>query len=529
MKLQSYLAMLLLLGFSGACQDLDVDNVTDPDRAAALAEPAAVENLIASSWISVWNVGQDQTDAASRIVGYADEGTSNHRNLEEYAQEPRQLFPNSQVGDARFLVQAPWYEIYGGAANAMDGLSALEFDGVDLPPSPGAETVEAANARARAFAWLNHGILYGYLAMIFDQASTADLTTNLADPDALAYRPYPEVQQFAMTSLQEAIDIAETGPEFETPGAWMGGNAMTNDELVRLARSYMARLMVYTPRTPEERAAIDWVTVIDHIDNGIQEDVVVQMTSGGLNSGYFQFLQQVLAQRWSADYRLIGPADVSGRYEAWVDTPRDVRERITLISPDRRVVGEDVDGDTITHEPGKYFYWTDEAIGVGESAPYLNGRYKWYRYAEGVFPWEESPNPIMTVAEMNLIKAEGLLRMDMPGAAIPLINETRVANGELPPVTVDGVPGDLSTCVPRTQTGDACGDLMTAVHYERLIEGVGIDIWYTWLNRRGFGTLQEGTFLHLPIPAQELESFRLDVYSFGGGGEWSADADEAVQ
>lgn len=529
MKAIKFLSVFLLLGALGACEDLVVNNETDPDRRAVLAEPGAVQNLIASSWVSVWNVSQNQTGSAARIPGYADEMTSNHVELIDYTNEPRQSFPNSQVGAARFLAEAPWYESYEGAANAMDGLAAIEEFGLSLPTDEGATTVTASNDRSRAFAWLNHGTLYGYLALIFDQASTADLNTDLEDPTALEYRPYPDVQEFAITSLQRAIDIADAAPPFQTPAAWMGGVTLDNDGLARLANSYIARLLVYSARNPAERADVDWARVIEHVDAGIQEDITPVMTTGGLSSAYFQYLLQVLAQRWSADFRLIGPADVSGAYAAWIAAPREERDRFDIVTPDRRITGEDELGAPAPQEPGKYFRWTDEAINVGSTELYLHARYKWSRFNEGTFPWQEGPNPMVTVAEMDLLKAEALLRTGQPDAAATLINRTRVANGELPPVTAAGIPGDLSSCVPRTQDGTACGTLLDALHYERLIEGVGLDIWHTWLDRRGFGTLQVGTFQQLPVPARELESFGRDVYTFGGNLAFSADAVEAVR
>lgn len=516
---------VVLLGFTVGCQDLVVDNVTDPDRTAALSDAIAVQNLIASSWTSVWAVGQDQAGSADRIPGYADEGTANHRNLIDFATEPRGLFPNSQVGNTGPLVEAPWYEAYAGAANAMDGLRAYYENDISFPTDNGAATEEAANARAEAFAWLNHGILYGYLAMIFDQATIADMDTDFENEADLAYRPYPEVQAFAMNSLQNAIDVATAAPDFVTPASWTGGNPLDNDALIRVANSYMARLLVYTPRNPAERQAVNWSQVIQHVDDGIQNDFVVQMTTGGLNSRYFQFLMQILAQRWSADFRLIGPADTSGAYATWFAASQNQQVPFDVQTSDRRIAGP-----LGPQDPGLYFRWTDEAINVGSTDEYLHGRYKWERFGAGTtFPWAEAPNPVMTVAEMDLIKAEALLRTNDPDGAATLINITRVNNGGLPQVDASGVPGTLSSCVPRTQDGTACGTLMDALHHERLIEGVGLDVWLTWWNRRGFGTLQQGTFEQLPIPAEELESFGLDVYSFGGGGASSADADVTVQ
>lgn len=528
MKRSQLFSVLLLLLFGG-CQDLLVNNVTDPDRGAALSEAAAVQNLIASSWVSIWAVGQDQSGSAARILGYADEGTANHRELIDYASEPRGAFPNSQVGAARTLTEAPWYEIYAGAANAMDGLRAIQENQLQLPSGDGASSPAAANARAEAFAWFTHGVLYSYLGMIFDQASTADLTTDLTDPSQLGYRPYPEVQAFAIRSLEKVISLAEAAPSFRTPASWMGGVSVDNAGLARLAHSYIARSLVYTARNPAERQAVDWARVIRHIDAGIQEDFAVQMTTGGLNSAYLRYLMQFLAQRWAVDYRLIGPADVSGSYASWLATPEGAREPFVVVTADRRISGVDESGSLAPQEPGKYIRWTDAAIYVGTGDTYLQSDYKWYRFDEGEFPWREARNPLVTVDEMNLLRAEALLRTGDRAGAAELINLTRVGNGELPPVTAEGVPGDLSSCVPRTQDGSACGSLIDALHHERLIEGMGLDVWLTWLNRRGFGTLQEGTFEQLPVPARELQSFGLDVYTFGGGGIFSADADLTVQ
>jgi hypothetical protein len=114
---------------------------------------------------------------------------------------------------------------------------------------------------------------------------------------------------------------------------------------------------------------------------------------------------------------------------------------------------------------------------------------------------------------------------DLEGAA-QLINVTRtrpqtLRNGGqtfpgLPPVTASGVPQG-SGCVPRTDTG-ACGDLMVALRYERMIEGALLDAIRGYADSRGFGLLPDGTWLSAPVPGGELQIYGLPVYTNGGVG-----------
>jgi hypothetical protein len=128
----------------------------------------------------------------------------------------------------------------------------------------------------------------------------------------------------------------------------------------------------------------------------------------------------------------------------------------------------------------------------------------------------------MTVTEMNLLKAEALIRLGRADEAVPLINLSRVANGGLPPVTIDGPP-DEPGCVPRKLDG-SCGSLWDALRYEKRIEGAGVDATTAYFDARGWQTLVVNSFVHLPIPGAELETLQLPNYTFGGGLAGSAPA-----
>lgn len=135
--------------------------------------------------------------------------------------------------------------------------------------------------------------------------------------------------------------------------------------------------------------------------------------------------------------------------------------------------------------------------------------------------WRTGPLPIVTVAEMDLLRAEGLIRLGRAAEAADLINKTRVANGNLPPVTVDGVPGTAPACVPRKLNGE-CGSLWHALRYEKRIEGIGVDATASFADARGWGILVVNTPVHFPIPGNQLQLLQEPPYTTGGGHGGSA-------
>src|SRR3989304_896072 len=70
------------------------------------------------------------------------------------------------------------------------------------------------------------------------------------------------------------------------PNQWFVGYARTNQELIRLIHTYMARLMVYVARNPAERQAVDWNAVIQHIDLGLTSDFEVMGAVDIVESSY---------------------------------------------------------------------------------------------------------------------------------------------------------------------------------------------------------------------------------------------------
>ena len=169
--------------------------------------------------------------------------------------------------------------------------------------------------------------------------------------------------------------------------------------------------------------------------------------------------------------------------------------------------------------PGKYLGFNQSSIWAADRGTY---RWSWYYYLRSGAgeSYHQGRQPTMTRVEMDLLKAEALIWLRRAAEAVPLINASRVANGELPPVTIDGPPDD-GACVPRKTTG-GCGSLWDALRYEKRIEMAGVDPTVAYFDARGWQTLVENTYVQFPVPGRELETLLLPLYTYGGGQAGSA-------
>ncbi|CAN5183145.1 hypothetical protein BH24GEM2_BH24GEM2_04070 [soil metagenome] len=508
----------------GGCQDLTVTNTNNPDREQVLADPLDVEALIGTTWRPYWDYTQGFSANTWAISAMADEFTATFANVGtlDLSSEPRTAFNNDPTYDARFVAQGPWYAWYAGLSSGNDALRAMQRRNLVIRDAQGVDQT----ARSRAFAKFTQGLLLGYYALYYDQAFITKEDLDLADPavvSSLKLQPYPEVRDAAIASLQEAIAIA-TANQFTLPTNWINGLALTNVELAQLANSYIARLHAYTARTPAERAAVNWNAVITHVDRGITATHAPIGEIGVLQSQYKLRAQSATTFQMRADYRLVGPADQSGNYQKWLNTPVNQRTRFLITTPDRRITGA-----TPTTNGSYFRYWSTDGGFDASRGTYHFSAYQWRTRLNGV--WNDGPLPIMYKAEMDLLKAEALIRLNRPAEAVPLINRSRTATQTitsgatsttfpgLAPVTVTGTSG--ATCVPRKPSG-ACGDLFDALMYEKLIEQAGSEALLNWFDSRGWGSLTPGTPLHFPVPGRELITLGLPVYTTGGTNPGSA-------
>lgn len=489
------------------CADLDVSNPNVPDRERVLSSPQDVQALISTSYQAYFDNAQ-QTNPNLPTAAMADNlsGGFFDFGVHDVTEEPRSVFNSSPLNTRGFVGRAPWGRLYPVISNVNDGLNAVE--GGDL------ELSDAERERALAFGKFVQGISHAYLGLYFDQALIIDEDTDLEQLDPTAFSPYAEVIDASLGMMDEAIAIAENG-NFTIPGSvdWINGLTLSPADLIRIINSYAARAIAYSPRTWEERQAVDWNEVLRRIDAGIQEDFAPE----GLLGPWESNMRRLYARRRARpsdhirpDYMALGPADTTGGFQTWFATPSADRMPFQIETPDRRIhAANDPDA------PGLYFGYNEQTIW-----PASRGTYRWvyyYYHRDGTGDsWHVGPQVTMSRTEMDLLKAEALIRLGRAEEAVPLINRTRVANGQLPPVTTAGPPNDES-CVPRKVTG-GCGSLWDALIYERHIENNGIEGAIMWWDLRGLNQLMEGTPLHFPVSGIELENLGLPLYTFGGVG-----------
>jgi hypothetical protein len=501
------LALLGLAFAVGACQDLQVDNVNAPDESRALSEPGDVESLIGSGFRN-WFYGFSRTYPAFALAVAADENTGSWGNwgMQHISSEPRAAFPNETGYSYRGVAQGPWFDLYEVISAMNDGLRAIN-EGLEIGEG-GADA-----PRAQAFAKFMQGLAHGYIALHFDRGF---IFTEEMDLESTEFElvDYNAMMAQAYESLGEAISIANSNSFTLPDNTWMEGvSGFTSDDLVRLANSYYARFLASVARTPADRDAVNWQEVINRADAGITEDFGVTLVD------WFDSLKYY-SQRYDwirADYKTLGPSDISGAYQDWLATPVADRRDFDMNSPDLRVQGPGGVG-----ENGTYFTYRFTQNHREDRGTYHFSRYHWTRLfyiRETGDGWD----PIFPIAELDLLRAEAHIRLGQPAMAVDLINRTRVDRGGLPPATVDGVQGQAD-CVPKMilDTNGACADLWNTLMYEKRIENFDIAAGVAFWDARGWGILPSGTPLHLPIPARELETLQIPIYTFGGGGEGSA-------
>jgi starch-binding outer membrane protein, SusD/RagB family len=532
-------AAALVLGTT-ACLDLNVTNFDEADRERVLAEPESLLNLFGSIFEEYYTVVHTDTAMTNLFTDYATEFTSTSDwggSVYQILPEPREPLPNTPSLGAQDP-EGPRTLFAGllrGASIAYDGLVTLEQTGFTL-----VDQGQDVTMRSRAYAKLLQGMLWGYMAVLYDQAPILHESQELGGDsygqmlEILA--PSDQVLSASLTALEEAIAISEQNsfsyPTFPSL-LWFGSpTSLTNADIVQLANTMAARFLVLSARTPEERRAVDWDRVLQYTTNGLTKDFEVTLAVATRTSQLFATAQGEAGSRW--DNRLIGQADISGSYQAWVAAPLQTRDRFDIVTPDRRITGETPTSD------GSYTDYREDDLGFERTfGTHLFSAYQWRRHANRVrasLPLtgsDQGTAKLATVDENRLLRAEALLyRGDLQGAA-DLINVTRTrpriiddeAHPGLPPVTLAGAPHSApgaNDCVPRTDAG-ACGDLMVALRYERMIELAGLDQLRGYADSRGFGLLPSGSWLELPLPGNEAQLVGLPVTTFGGvAGESSA-------
>jgi hypothetical protein len=538
------------------CRDaLQVDNQNDPDRDRALATPADVEAFIGSAYAALHNgtigglTATGLNTTAQLQPQLMASGMESHSVLANFNMGPRGSIPRTPVSNQRGNpAEEENFRDYAfqhrAARIAAIGIARLNTPGFTLG-------TPARDARARAFARFVQGAALGNVALAYDKGS---VITENDNPEAInPLVDYNAMRDAALAYLDSAVAIA-SGPApsgsgwFPLPDAWINGNPLSAADLVRLARSYKARIRAGVARNPAERAAVNWNAVIADAENGITADLQISMNpSAGWNVSWVLQHFATGSANWHQTWQfMIGMADTSGGYDAYLATPAANRQPFLVVTPDRRFPqGTDRATQNANSPPttttttfvAMMPYFRNRPSGEDQpGSPFGKSMYDFYR-SRGFFNGARiGPYPVMTRAEIRLLAAEGYLRTPNVAQAAVLIDSSRVGKGQLPSLVTAGiadtltpVPG-VTACVPRVPDaaqnyqGTKCGNIWEALKWEYRMETAfaGYGMWF--FAARGWGDLPEGTAVHWPVPFQEMDARREVFYDLGGVGQPGAAA-----
>jgi hypothetical protein len=512
----SILAQLSLVG----CADLDVANLNEPDRNRVSHSVDDMTALVSGSY-NTWFNGVFSYYGPGRFLSQIpfQHSTAWPCHSGFYAMIPREAINNSPSDAWNDRISRIWDRSYRALVALSDGLKAL--DDPDITQGSGVEDL----AMVRAFALFGQGLSHATVAAFYDRGFTMDETVNVEEEQFSV--GYQELMEASLAYFDEAIELAE-GADFTLPYGWMQAE-VTSQDLGRIAHSLKAQLRAQVARTPAEREAVDWADVIADVDAGIQATFNMEMDDYGGWSN--QTLGYATYAGWSQiPYFIYGMADQSGSYQEWSALPlQEMNANLPdgrpflIVTPDMRFP----QGTTIKAQrevSGSKFRIADPNEERWRSG-HNPWRWSWYQGSvKGQNYWTDAimVQPLITLAEMRLLKAEGLFRLGDRAGAAAVVNETRTLAG----LSATDAFGSNDSCVPKLPDG-SCGGLWEMLKWEKRMETVftGLAGVGWWFDGRGWGDLWKDTPLQLPVPCTEMELLGLTpCYTFGGpGGEMGSE------
>lgn len=525
-------AAVCAAALAAACNDpLNVDNSNNPNRGSVFNLPRDVEALAASHYQNVHNATLNSlTSLYAQMLVLSFENAS---SLNNFAMGPRSGLPRAFIDNTpgNPFISENLRDFQRGQNTARTAATIFErinVAGFSLGAGAGNDV------RLRAFNWFGYGVALGNVALAYDSAAIPRPGDGANTPPLVGYDSVMRVAIAALDSAQ-ALASAAAPAMANVPAAWLAQAAdVTPPNFVRIVRAYKARFRANVARSLADRLKVDWAAVAADASNGLAADFVLQLNPNG---GYdYAWLVQHYATG-SANWHqmspyIIGMADTSGAYDAWLAAPRDARSPFLIRTPDLRFPAGETRAAQNANSPlgasPATLYFRNRVAGEDQPgaawgvSQYDFNRWRGLFLAQRVGPW-----PTFTKVENDMLAAEGYLRTGNVAAAAALINVSRTRNN-LPAITgatavTDPVPGGRA-CVPRVpdpargNAATTCGSVYEAMKWEKRMESAyaGYDVWY--FDSRGWGDLPEGTPVHWPTPTQERDARLQPSVSLGGVG-----------
>ncbi|MEM7297961.1 MAG: RagB/SusD family nutrient uptake outer membrane protein, partial [Bacteroidota bacterium] len=452
-------------------------------------------------YLAFWQGVTDSHPAMALAVTGDQYGISwGNFGMRRMGEEPRATYNNraSESADYKQVVDDPWFGCLSAISTANDILNALG-DGITV------DNGGDADKSLEAGALFLRGIARGYVGLIFDRGYIVDEDTDLTQ--TLEFRPYTEIIASAVSDMEAAIVVANTGGDDFSHG-FFNGVTMDAAQVTALAHSYAARFLTQWPRTEAENATVNWTAVQSHASQGIDFDFGPN-ADGNFWISYHRWAFADTGQGgfWAlVDQRLVSAMDPSqpSRYPTVNGTGASALTDSTMVSDDDRAESD-------------FVFSADHGAMPVDRGEWHFSHYKHNRnLSDPGFSGDGSssgPMPVFLAADNDLLLAEAELALGNKATAVGIINAgTRVTRGNLAPLNAT----------------DADAVVLEAIMYERAIELLSTGPGGMWFDRRRVGPrvafdavgaldgLQLQTPAQLPVPAVELSLTGIAPYNFGG-------------
>jgi len=517
---------LALVGLAACGDALAVNNYNSPDISRVLFSEASVEALVAGLGAQLNNPQRASESVNTQAKILSEESFASVANFGMAARVANRTLISNELGNDNQVGNLANFNSFQRVQRlAFTALKA--YNDIKVRNGGTSSLTTTAENRLRAFAYFIAANAIANVAAAYDSLALLDETTGTSAIPGLTGAVQANAK--AIEYFDSAFTIAGRGMD-DLPAAWLSQTAVVNAATFqRLIRSYRARARANIARTPAERAAVNWASVIADATAGITADWVIQINGNTGWSAGFDAGQIYVTGGWhSLPMLYYGMADASGAYDAWLKVDMNSRKAFLIQTPDKRwpqgatrAVQQAEAPSVALTIPGRYF----RNRPTGEDVPVTGWGDSWYDHRRwGVMNIASITGPYaeMSKTEIDMLAAEGYIRQGNLAAAAALIDITRTKNG-LPSV---GVPASATApfstaadCVPRVPVGPsfnttACGSILEAMKYEKRMETAftGYLVWFA--DSRGWGDLVTGTAVEWPVPYQEMQA-RYQAYHNG--------------
>lgn len=482
-KLIIVIFSMLFVVFTG-CEDLIVEDLNHVKLKDVYSDPNVFPAFIEGAAVDYWR-STGRCEGSVSLAAAAQTFSSSFTNMggQDFNMIPRIAFANTTTYKFRYAATDPWQYLNAAIVKINTILKIVdgEYGGRVL----NSEGVDITN-RIKCSAYFFRGICMGNLGITYDKAFIVRPET-----EEIVFSPYSEVMKAAIEDLEACISIAKSDNTVINSG-W-NGVTLNAGKIAQVASTYRAKFEAIQARDDGDvNNLVDWNKVKTFAEQGLNFDFYA-MGDGNVIWDNFLFDR---GQRGTSSrvsqwlIKLMNPTlPESVVPYPWPDGVLKLPQIATPV--DKRVTTDFLynSGNVPFSVSRGYWYFSS----------YSYNRYAIFRTSYA------TPMPILTAAENDLLLAEALVRTNGDKTlAATLINKTRVDRGGLTALT----------------SSNTNAELLRAITYERLVEfswigGFGNGYFYRRIASAPELKLMEGTFLHLPIPAVELELLGEEVYTFG--------------